>query len=368
MAGSKKCARSMSTPQREALPRCRLGARVEPGDERPAELHLALARLLGLDPVGAEVEERLRSELLHELHRHRQSVAARVGRRETRIEEVLGPEAEQDVSVRGPEPFPRSRRELEPVGRELDRAAGEPGAEEVHRRAADEAGHEACSPGGCRARSGRVDLLDDAAVEHGHALAERHRLDLVVRDVQRRHTELAVELHDLRAHLHAQLRVEVGERLVHQERRRVADDRAAHRHPLALAARELRAACARGARRSRVPRPRLDPPRAARPCAASASAAGSRCCRTRSCAGRARSSGRPSRRRARRGSSVVDDAAADEDLVRRRDLLEPGDHPQRRRLPAARRADEDHELAVVRSRGRGRRRRRCRRRRPSSRR
>ena len=30
-----------------------------------------------------------------------------------------------------------------------------------------------------------------------------------------------------------------------------------------------------------------------------------------------------------------------------RDLLEPGDHPQGGRLPAARRADEDHELAVL---------------------
>ena len=42
-----------------------------------------------------------------------------------------------------------------------------------------------------------------------------------------------------------------------------------------------------------------------------------------------------------------------EDLFRRdpqlaaRDVLEPGDHPQRRRLPAAGGADEDHELAVL---------------------
>ena len=45
---------------------------------------------------------------------------------------------------------------------------------------------------------------------------------------------------DLGAHLHAQLGVEVRQRLVHQERRRVAHDRAAHRHALALAAGELR--------------------------------------------------------------------------------------------------------------------------------
>ena len=42
---------------------------------------------------------------------------------------------------------------------------------------------------------------------------------------------------------------------------------------------------------------------------------------------------------------IVDDLAADRDLAVG-DVLEPGDHPQQRRLSAARRADEDHELAV----------------------
>ena len=44
---------------------------------------------------------------------------------------------------------------------------------------------------------------------------------------------------DLGAHLHAQLGVEVGERLVEQEHLRVAHDGAAHGDALALAAREL---------------------------------------------------------------------------------------------------------------------------------
>ena len=43
---------------------------------------------------------------------------------------------------------------------------------------------------------------------------------------------------------------------------------------------------------------------------------------------------------------VVDDPAADRDRAVR-DLLEARDHPQRRRLAAARRADEDEELAVA---------------------
>ena len=42
---------------------------------------------------------------------------------------------------------------------------------------------------------------------------------------------------------------------------------------------------------------------------------------------------------------VVDPVPTD-DEVAVRDVLQPGDHPQRRRLPASRRADEDHELAV----------------------
>jgi hypothetical protein len=49
-----------------------------------------------------------------------------------------------------------------------------------------------------------------------------------------------LDARDLGAHLHAQLRVEVRQRLVHQERLRVAHDRAAHRHALALAAGQVR--------------------------------------------------------------------------------------------------------------------------------
>jgi hypothetical protein len=48
-----------------------------------------------------------------------------------------------------------------------------------------------------------------------------------------------VELLDLEAHLHAQLRIEIGQRLVEQEHRGLADDRAAHRHALPLPAGKL---------------------------------------------------------------------------------------------------------------------------------
>ena len=85
-----------------------------------------------------------------------------------------------------------------------------------------------------------ADLLQLALAHHRDAVAERHRLGLVVGDVDGRRLEPVLDPRDLGPHLHAQLRVEVGERLVHQERARLADDRPAHRDPLALAAGEVR--------------------------------------------------------------------------------------------------------------------------------
>ena len=48
-----------------------------------------------------------------------------------------------------------------------------------------------------------------------------------------------MQVADLEPHLHAQRGVEIGERLVEQERLGLAHDRAADRDALALAAREL---------------------------------------------------------------------------------------------------------------------------------
>ena len=124
----------------------------------------------------------------------------------------------------------RTARRAVAVAREL-------GLDEVHRWRADELGDEQIRRPLVEPLR-RVDLLEHAAAHHRHAVAHRHRLGLVVRDVDRRHREIALDPQDLGAHLDAQLRVEVRERLVHQERLRLADDRAAHRHALPLAARE----------------------------------------------------------------------------------------------------------------------------------
>ena len=73
---------------------------------------------------------------------------------------------------------------------------------------------------------------------HRDPVAHRHRLDLVVGDVDRGDAEVVLDAGDLGAHLHAELGVEVRQRLVHQERLRVAHDGPAHGDPLALAAGE----------------------------------------------------------------------------------------------------------------------------------
>ena len=91
---------------------------------------------------------------------------------------------------------------------------------------------------------GRADLLDAALVEHGQAVAHRQRLLLVVRDVDERDADLVLDALELGLHALAQLEVQRAERLVEQQHARAVDDRARERDALALAAGELRRACA----------------------------------------------------------------------------------------------------------------------------
>ena len=110
--------------------------------------------------------------------------------------------------------------------------------EHVHRRRADEAGDERV--GWMLVQLlGRPELLQLALVHDRDAVAHRHRLDLVMRDVDGGGAEALLQPEDLGARLDAQRRVEVGERLVHEERLRLTHDRAPERDPLALTAGEL---------------------------------------------------------------------------------------------------------------------------------
>jgi hypothetical protein len=87
---------------------------------------------------------------------------------------------------------------------------------------------------------GRRAELDDPPVHHdGDALGHRHGFDLVVRHVEEGHAEAPVQRRQLRAHLDAQLGIEVGERLVHQEHQGIAHHRPPEGDPLPLSAREL---------------------------------------------------------------------------------------------------------------------------------
>ncbi len=87
--------------QGESLPGCGSRAGIETRDERPAQLNLnlALALLLGFDAVGTEVEERFGAELLYQLHGHGEEVLAGLRHGEAGIEEMLGPETEQNLAV-----------------------------------------------------------------------------------------------------------------------------------------------------------------------------------------------------------------------------------------------------------------------------
>src|SRR5438105_2890828 len=268
------------------------------------------------------------------------------------VDELLVAEVLTHLDPTGePNGVARQRAELHVLGPEAGGPTGSAagsverlGRDEVHRRRADEARHEEVA----RARVQllrRSRLLEHSLVHHDDAVAHRHRLDLVVGDVDRRRAEPLLELEDLRARRHAQLGVEVRERLVHQERLGLAHDRAAERHALALPARELLRLTLQELvevedlrrfahppvdllprhvlvakperevvvdRHVRVERVRLEDHR---------DVASARC-------------------------DVVHDPVADQDPPVR-DLLEPGEHPERGALPAPRGPDEDEELSIL---------------------
>ncbi len=110
--------------------------------------------------------------------------------------------------------------------------------EQVHRRRADEAGGEMRRRRGVEFGRRRVLLHPPVAQQHdlvGHA----HRLGLVVGDIEHGDAQPALQREQFPPHLRAQLRVQVGERFVHQADRRLGDDRAAERHALLLSAGKL---------------------------------------------------------------------------------------------------------------------------------
>jgi hypothetical protein len=182
-------------------------------------------------------------------------------------------------------------------------------------------------------------------LHHRDPVAKAHGLDLVVRHVDCRGPDLAVEPLDLVARVVPELRVQVRERLVEQEHAGLAHQGPAQRHALALAAGELARVAVEVAR---------DVEQLGRPGDALLDAPSRRVLR----AQRERDvlahgamriervalehHGDAARARRHVGARAL---AVDEDLARA-GMLEPGDHAQQRRLAAARGPEENEELAV----------------------
>src|SRR6476469_1450845 len=106
---------------------------------------------------------------------------------------------------------------------------------EVHGWRADEACNEDIN-GVDEEDVGGVDLLYKAILHDRNAIAHRHGLNLVVGYIDSGSLEALVELVELGASRDAHLGVEVGQRLVHEEHLRLADDSTAEGDALALTA------------------------------------------------------------------------------------------------------------------------------------
>ncbi len=322
--------------------------RLEPLKRRSIDVAGDLAYLLGEHRLGRdlEVDEELGAERLGRADGAAEAHTAVA----VRLAQVLRPDSEADRAP-GVGAQPRTLGDrlggdrqllLTDLDGETAAALGELRLHEVHRRAADEARDEEVR-GPVEDHLRIAGLLQHAVAHHGDAVAHRHRLHLVVRDVDRRHAQLALHPGDLRAHLHAQAGVEVRERLVHQEDPRLAHDRAAHRDALALAAGELaRLALQQVGQAERLAgaldaAPDLGLRRAAR-AQAEGDVVEDRHVRIE------RVVLEDHRHVALARIELVDRLVADRDLAGG-DLLEAGDHAQGGRLAAAGGPDEDHELA-----------------------
>ncbi len=263
-------------------------------------------------------------------------------------DEMLRPDAErQAIAVPGAARIARQHQQRAVVQPDLDPLvppADHARLEKVHLGRADEARDE--EVGGLVVEiERRADLLDPAQAQHHDRIRHGHGLDLIVGDVDHRRIDPLMQLGDLHPHLHPQLRIEVGERLVEQKDLRLADDRAADRDPLPLPARELRRAAVEqrldlqdaGGLADPLRDQRLGRAHGLEPEGEVLADRHVRIERVRL---------EDHREAALGGVDLVDQLAVDEDLAVAH-LLEPGDHPQQGRLAAAGRADEDHELAVL---------------------
>jgi hypothetical protein len=122
--------------------------------------------------------------------------------------DVFGPDAENDAGAVGRRAVVGQSRKCQPDVANLDDAGANNAGQEIHRGGSDEAGDEQGGGALVEFVGSRV-LLDLAALHHRDAGRQRHRLDLVVGDVDDGEAKFLVQLLDLDAGLGAQLGVEV---------------------------------------------------------------------------------------------------------------------------------------------------------------
>ena len=123
-----------------------------------------------------------------------------------------------------------------------DAGGGEPAIfghalNQIHRRAADKACDKGIGGVGIDLIRG-ADLLDRALVHDDDPVGQCHRLDLVMRHIDRGDFQLALQMLDLHPHAGAQLGVKVRQRFIHQEHLRRAHHGAGKGGALALATRQ----------------------------------------------------------------------------------------------------------------------------------
>nr|GEX10615.1 hypothetical protein [Tanacetum cinerariifolium] len=186
---------------------------------------------------GAHVAVGVAAQTLADVGNHRQLAIAFVGQFK-----VLGTDTQSnriaDALLRvgeGQQHF-RAGVEGDFTGRRFDAADG--ALEKAHLRRAEEP---------CDEQVGRVmiklqrrpDLFDATAVEHDHLVGQGHGFDLIVGDVDHRCLQLLVQARQFQSGLNAQGSVKVGQRFIEQEDFRVAHDGATDGYALALTARQL---------------------------------------------------------------------------------------------------------------------------------
>ncbi len=273
--------------------------------------------------------------------------AGGAGARDGRDREVLGADADEDAVGRGGGRHGGMnlwRQRNGPAAAQAGFTIGRGPRQHVDRVGADELGHPEVARGLVEVE--RRAELDEAAVAHDRdPVGDGHRFFLVVGDEDHRRLDLAVDADQFGAHLAAEGRVEAGERFVEQEEVRAADERLGNGDALPLAARKLVDAAVEQAGNVEDARDVLGalPDQVARLAVGLEGEADVLA----HVEVRVKRDGLEDHRDvALLGRDVVHQAVAEEELAAG-GFLQSGQHVERRRLAAARGAEQDQQLAVA---------------------